>query len=149
MSQNGKNNNILLVIGGLIFFTLMMLIFYIFFRYWEHIPLNFIKTGTKMMFHANFDSYNGAVNLDNIHIYTKQKCIPRWSRIPDMAFHDTWELNDVIMPTPLDTRAYDFSFLDKNKMVNRFYNSKHNGGQGMERCARYKQNNFAHVFGHE
>ena len=91
-----------------------------------------------MMFHANFDSYNGAVNLDNIHIYTKQKCIPRWSRIPDMAFHDTWELNDVIMPTPLDTRAYDFSFLDKNKMVNRFYNSKHNGGQGMERCARYK-----------
>ena len=144
MSQNGKDKNILLVIVGLIFYTYAH--FYIFFRYWEHIPLNFIKTGTKMMFHANFDSYNGAVNLDNIHFYTKQKCIPRWSRIPDMQFHNTQELDDVIIPTTLDTRAYDFSLLDQNKMVNRFYNSRIDGGNAIERCARYKIKPFSHNF---
>ena len=141
MSQNGKNNN-----RRSNFFYTNDANFYIFFRYWEHIPLNFIKTGTKMMFHANFDSYNGAVNLDNIHFYTKQKCIPRWSRIPDMQFHNTQELDDVIIPTTLDTRAYDFSLLDQNKMVNRFYNSRIDGGNAIERCARYKNKPFFTYF---
>ena len=92
------------------------------------------------MFHANFDTFYGTANLDNIHFFTKQKCIPRWSRIKDMKFNDITNILEHNLPTPMDMRAYDFSYHNYEVMKKRHDQNKLNRGMtSIEECARYEQ----------
>ena len=104
---------------------------------WEHIPLGMIKPGTQLMFHGNYDTAQGAVNMDNIHVFTRQKCIPRWSRIPFMQFQDQSDIYQYVSPSPVDLRAFEFSYLEENDMKKRYYEARSDQGvQSIEHCAR-------------
>lgn len=46
---------------------------------WEDIMLPILKPESKISLLAHYDTQMGGVNVDNLHFYTQQKCVARWS----------------------------------------------------------------------
>ena len=52
------------------------------------VPLQRFFRSSKLRFEGEFQRNEGVIGLDNIRLYTRQKCTPRWSILPDHQFTD-------------------------------------------------------------
>ena len=56
------------------------------------VPLQRFFKSSKLRFEGEFQSLDGVIGLDNVRLYTRQKCSPRWSILPNYKFSDLTKL---------------------------------------------------------
>lgn len=105
---------------------------------WEEFSLPIINANERLQVLGKYDARQGSVNLDNVHLYTRQKCIPRWSIMKRMKFLTDANNNYWLQRSPTNRTYYgSLSLRDTEILTDKYPTTGINSVTALENCARW------------